>query len=245
MSRCLLTAIAMVAFCSTSALTGSRAPLPSTVLWAWDRPEDLRFLPSNTAVALLVDTVTIKDGKVSDQFRTHAVRLPAALPRIAVVRIENRSNPIAPQARSRVVESILRAASLDYVAGVQIDFDAHVSERAWYRELLEETRRRLPPGKPLSITALASWCSGDDWIAGLPIDEAVPMIFRLGPERETFRRAAAAGQRFREPLCNKSIGFSTDELIVPSGGPAAFSRVYWFSPVSWTPALYKKIGASK
>jgi hypothetical protein len=237
----LLIAVAVVVCCSAPALQGSYAVLPSSVVWAWDRPEDLRFLPSNTAVALLMDTVTIRNGAVSDRFRAHPARLSQGQPRISVVRIETKSNSITQQARSRVVESVLRAASLEYVTGVQIDFDARVSERAWYRELLEETRRRLPADKSLSITALASWCSGDDWISGLPIDEGVPMIFRLGPDRDTFRRMVASGQHFREPLCNRSIGLSTDEPIVPSG----FKRVYWFSPVPWTPELYKRIGASR
>jgi len=28
---------------------------------------------------------------------------------------------------------------------------------------------------PLSMTALASWCESDRWLAGMPVAEAVPM----------------------------------------------------------------------
>ena len=55
-------------------------------------------------------------------------------------------------------------------------------------QLLAEVRRRVPVSMPLSITALTSWCESDGWIAGLPVVEAVPMLFRMGPgERPGYR----------------------------------------------------------
>jgi len=62
----------------------------------------------------------------------------------------------------------------------------------------------------LSITALASWCSNDDWIARLPVDEAVPMLFPHGADR---RHAPPDLPQFqiREPLCMASVGLSTHE----------------------------------
>jgi hypothetical protein len=35
---------------------------------------------------------------------------------------------------------------------------------------------------PCLFTALASWCEADGWISGLPVAEAVPMLFRMGPD---------------------------------------------------------------
>ncbi len=46
------------------------------------------------------------------------------------------------------------------------------------------------------MTALASWCAGDDWLRDLPVDEAVPMLFRMGVEKNLFQRRLETGQRF-------------------------------------------------
>ena len=94
-------------------------------------------------------------------------------------------------------------------------------------------------------TILWAWDRAED-VRFLPAsagvaDEAVPMLFRLGPERETFRRLAACDHEFREHLCRSSFGFSTDEAGLSSCG----KRVYWFSPVPWTSALFSRTGESK
>ena len=227
--------------CLTAGLAAPTLPVTrsNTILWAWDRNEDLRFLPPHTEVAFLAATVTINPAGVSHRFREHPLLLSPSQPRIAVVRIEARNGPIGPHAHAPVLGTVLHAASLPGVRGIQIDFDARHSQQSWYRDLLIDTRRQLRGEESLSITALASWCEGDDWIAGLPLDEAVPMVFRLGPEREGFRRMVMEGRRFREPLCNSSVGLSTDEWIaLPDGW-----RSYWFSPSAWTPARYTAVAA--
>ena len=38
------------------------------------------------------------------------------------------------------------------------------------------------------MTALASWCLSDRWISDLPVDEAVPMLFQMGPETPDIKR---------------------------------------------------------
>lgn len=107
---------------------------------------------------------------------------------------------------------------------MQIDFDATRSQRAFYRALLFDLRRQMPANLPLSVTALASWRSYDDWLRGLPIDEAVPMFFRMEPDR---RRAPAslAGFRIHEPLCQESVGISTTDAWPPD---IAGKRIYLF-----------------
>src|SRR5207245_3835544 len=97
-----------------------------------------------------------------------------------------RGPPGLPDADAIAI-AIARTAALPRVAGVQVDFDATASQRAFYRELLERLRARLAPGTPISITALASWCVGDHWLGDLPIDEAVPLRFRMGPVNEPYR----------------------------------------------------------
>ncbi len=235
-------AIAVTAVVSIASKSDRRdSDVPSTIIWAWDRPENLRFLPAHTGVAFLVDAVTVRRGKVTDRMRVYPVQVRQDTYRIAVLRLDTDGTQIPNSATSQIVHSVLRAAALEHVDGVQIDFDTRRSEREWYRNFLRQVRNKLAPDKRLSITALASWCEGDDWLSDLPIDEAVPMIFRLGPERNTFRRMIATGEPFREALCNESLGLSTDELVSPSGA----RRVYWFSPVPWTQQEYNKTGASK
>lgn len=80
---------------------------------------------------------------------------------------------IAPGLENRVASVILTSAEPGAVA-LQVDFDARASQHTFYARLLRDLRRQMPPSLPLSITALASWCSYDDWIRGLPVDEAVP-----------------------------------------------------------------------
>ena len=117
---------------------------------------------------------------------------------------------------------------------VQIDFDATTSERNFYRLLLTQLRNELPASTALSITALASWCAGDDWLTDLLIDEAVPMLFRLGVDQRQFQRRLERGQPFESRICQNSAGVSTDE---PVNAPAV-SRLYIFSPEPWSKSSF-------
>jgi hypothetical protein len=121
---------------------------------------------------------------------------------------------------------------------IQIDFDAKTSERRFFRDLLWELHRRLPDSISLSITALASWCIYDTWISDLPIDDAVPMLFRLGPDGSEILRRLQSGEDFRIAMCQQSIGISTDEIIplIPHN-----RRVYIFNPHPWSREAFKLI----
>jgi hypothetical protein len=175
---------------------GRRRPsdgLPRLVLWAWERPEDLRQLDAGIGVAFLAQTVTISGDHFAVHPRLQPLRVRAANPLIAVTRIETGgSGPagLTGAAVDAIASTITRTVTRPRVRAAQIDFDATVSERDFYRALIDRVRRRLNPSMPLSITALASWCVGDDWLDGLPIDEAVPMLFRMGPVNAPFRRLA-------------------------------------------------------
>ena len=95
-----------------------------------------------------------------------------------------------------MVSLVVRTLELKNVGAIQIDFDAVTSERNFYRQLLEDLRQQLPDNVPLSITALASFCIGDPWIKDLPVDEAVPMMFRMGTDNESIRGMLAKGRIF-------------------------------------------------
>ena len=213
---------------------GRMARLPRVTLWAWERREDLRGIDvSRVAVAVLDRTVTI-GLTVGSEPRRNPVVLPEGVTQIGVVRIEAGRDAVLNAAnRDAAVAAILMTAREPgrnrQIAALQIDFDATRSQRAFYRSLLEELRGRMPAGLPLSVTALASWCSRDRWLGETPIDEAVPMMFRMEPDR---RRGPADAEDFRigEPLCQGAVGISTTEAWPED---VAGRRVYVFSDNGW------------
>jgi hypothetical protein len=210
--------------------TGSMASLPRYTLWAWERREDLRAIDARRfAIAYLDQTVTI-GLTVASQPRRDPLALPSAAARIPVVRVEAPPNAVLNSTnRADLVDAMLASARQPGIAALQIDFDATRSERRFYRDVLFDLRRQMPPDLPLSITALASWCSYDNWLTGLPIDEAVPMFFRMEPDR---RHAASNAGDFeiREPLCQFSAGVSTTE---PWPSHLAGKRIYVFPDHGW------------
>lgn len=248
------------------------AAVPPVVFWAWERPEDLRSVANQkVGVAFLAATIAVwpgstEPGGMQVRPRLQPLRVGSATPLIAVVRIEtpagNRavfgdaatepSPRFGDEQAARIASEIERAANWPQVVAVQIDFDASKSERGLYRALLLETRKRLPPETRLSITALASWCIGDRWLDDLPagtIDEAVPMVFRMGPGGTQVANFLREGVEFPVAACRGSIGLSTDEKLSRDilanhfGDPHLFAhkRKYIFSPRSWTADAAKEM----
>ena len=215
--------------------------IPPIVLWVWEQPENLEFLdPARFGVAYLAKTCSLDSDDVVVRPRLQPLRVADGTVVIAVVRIE--TNPSEKPAYSdvqaeKVISVITDAASGRDISAVQVDFDATSSERAFYRHLLVRLRAALPPREPLSITALASWCYWDDWITGLPVDEAIPMLFRMGVDSSNVRRSLESHTDFRAAPALQSVGISTDESLpwIPPG-----RRVYIFSPKPWTPDTVQK-----
>jgi len=213
------------------------ARLPPLMLWAWERPEDLRALGPDVGVAFLAQTVKLDGDRIHIRPRMQRLRVDDTTVLVAVTRIEG-SALVSPPAllTDALAEAITRTASAPHVAGIQIDFDATASQRALYRAVVERVRARLAPDVVLSITALASWCADDAWLAGLPIDEAVPMLFRMGPFNEPYAMIAQsqrrrAGQAPSRRECGAAIGVSLDE---PRAVEPSRRRVYVFNPRPWT-----------
>src|SRR2546423_1559873 len=197
--------------------TNSRAGIPKTILWAWERPSDLSFInPNEVGVAFLARTIRLSGDEVIVRPRLQPLNLPNGSTVIAVVRIEtDRMNkPLLSQKQlTLLTDAVAALATLPSVSAIQIDFDATQSERGLYRNVIVALRARLPETIGLSITALASWCDDDDWISGLPIDEAVPMLFRMGPDRDQVRTLVSSQQEFSAAACRGSYGISTDEPL--------------------------------
>jgi len=209
---------------------GRLGTLPRVTLWAWERREDLRALNTRRfAVAYLDQTLTI-GLTVQSQPRRDPVTFPSSAVHIPVVRIEASPKAVLnAENRGDAVQAILSSAREPDIAALQIDFDATRSQRLFYRDLLIDLRRQMPADLPLSITALASWCSWDDWLRVLPVDEAVPMFFRMEPDRH---RAPPDLDEFRilEPICKSSAGISTTETWPPD---LAGKRIYVFADNGW------------
>lgn len=221
----------------TNAETERRlATLPHIILWAWERPEKLDFIDIDKAgVAFLAKTIYLRNEKVVTRPRLQPLSVRPGTVLIAVARIESDRFELPSLSHNQietVVKEIAALAQLPNVTAVQIDFDARASERWFYTDLLTAVRQALPPKTTLSITALASWCKGDDWLDKLPVDEAIPMLFRMGVDRPQIVSDLASGESFHAPLCGQSSGVSVDESLPYS--PAS-DRIYVFNPNSWSP----------
>ena len=220
--------------------------MPRVMLWAWERPTNLRFInPKETGVAFLARTIRLHSGEVEVRPRLQPLDLPETIQVMAVVRVETdavRKPELSATQREKLAGAIADMAKLPNVSHIQIDFDAAKSERAFYRDVIFDVRARLPQTVSLSITALASWCTYDDWLSDLPIDEAVPMLFRMAGDGKQIARRLDAGDDFIAPQCRHSYGISTDE---PRSGLSATRRLYVFNPDAWTEDSVRAILESK
>lgn len=203
--------------------------VPGVVLWAWESPQDMRFIrPGSAAIAFLERTVWLEPDRAYSRPRLQPLRFNPGTDLIAVVRFESAGHGFP--APVSVIREITPAFSIEGVRGLQIDFDARQSEQAWYGDFLRQLRQAMPARMLLTITALESWCEDGRWIQTLPVADATPMLFRMGPRE----RIPVGGLPAR--ICRSSIGVSTDEL--PARVPPA-QRVYFFNPGPWTQAGYE------
>jgi hypothetical protein len=207
---------------------------PPVMLWAWERPEDLRFIdPRETGVAFLARTLSVRGDDLSVKPRLQPLASPPGAFLMAVVRIEaDRKRPLAntEELRARMVAVLRDTLRVNGIQALQVDFDARVSERRFYENLLRDLRKQLLSPAFLSVTALASWCLHESWPARLPADEVVPMLFRMGPEGGAVRLHFEKGRDFRPPF-RTAVGVSTDERLshIPQD-----RRLYLFHPKPWS-----------
>jgi hypothetical protein len=224
-------------------LAGSCRPRPAEpstlILWAWERPEDLRFAGASTEIAVQTGFVELAGDRIKARGRRFPLK-SAAPPATALVHVQiDHERPLewtAPM-RARASAAVLHYAAAIPARRVQIDFEVRASERSVLLDLLGDVRRGLPPGTLLSTTALASWCDTEGWLERAPVDEVVPMLFRMTVGGEALRKRLAAGGDFRNPRCRSALGVASDSPIVraPPG-----RRVYLFSPRSWTAADFER-----
>ena len=77
-----------------------------------------------------------------------------------------------------------------------------------------------------------------DWLTGLPVDDAIPMLFRMGVDDQRVRGYLSSGGDLRVPVCTSSLGISTDEW--PGAAPRG-RRLYVFHPRPWSPGVASDI----
>jgi hypothetical protein len=232
--RLALLAAAVILLCSI-APHAPTIPAPGLILWAWERPEDLRFIDTaTTGVGYLAATLDLQaDGSARFHVRQQPLRLPPNVALIAVVRIESPPRYVFPKP-AEIAAGLVQIAKGQDVKALQVDYDARASERGFYRALLAELRKKTD--LPIGITALASWCDGDRWVSEEPLSEAVPMFFRMGKGESKEMPINAKG-------CRSSIGLSTDEAW-PRRRPTGLSenaRIYIFNPHAWTKSDYEAV----
>jgi hypothetical protein len=210
---------------------------PDFYVWAWQRNEDLSFIdPATTKVALWLGTVDIRAARLTITPRHNPVVYPAGTDVLGVIRIDvdTTYDAVLAAQLARTIRSLV--APLD-LRELQLDFDARVSQRGLYRELIEALRAELPRMR-LSITALASWCLGDQWLASLPIDAAVPMLYRMGNDGPRIRQYLSRQRQFPATICRDDIAYSSDEPVVSARG---VKRVFWYHPRAWDAQALEKV----
>lgn len=222
------------------------AELPPKILWAWERAEDLRFLDARQfGVAFLAQTLILTGDDVVFRPRRQSLELPENIYVIAVTRIEtlketSKRPALSAEQRRKVVDLLKKTLALPNVKAIQTDFDVVVSEREFYRALVNDLRRELPEKTPLTMTSLASWCVGDHWFNDFPVDEAVPMAFEMGADSDRIRDFLAKGNDWNEPLCRGSYGLSVnDPLVNVDFKPNR--RFYYFKSSAWEKTDLEKI----
>lgn len=218
------------------ARTKQAAP-PRLILWAWERPEDLRFVQAPAEVAYQAGFVVIEGDGIEARGRHFPLQV-AAPPSTVLVHVQiSHARPLvwSPELRARVSAAVLHFARASPARRVQIDFEVRQSERQALLDVLADIRRGLPAGTTLSMTALASWCADEDWLDQAPVDEIVPMLFRMQKGGDSIRKLLAEGGDFRNPKCRTALAISTDSPIAraPPG-----RRIYLFNPRSWDASAF-------
>jgi hypothetical protein len=216
------------------------ARLPANIAWAWERPEDLTWLPSDAGVAYVAMAVVLDGERADLRPRAYPLKVRGDTVLIPVVHVDasyRRPPSLSVYQRDAIVAQLLKLAASTQAPVVQLDFEVRRSQRAFLQDVVAAARRGLPQAQALSITALASWCAGDFWLADVQADEIVPMVFRMANDEQAIRALLDAHQQFPRRRCQSAVGFSTDERM-----PAVVAkRRYYFSPAAWTRADWQAL----
>lgn len=207
------------------------------VAWVWPGSNGPRS--SYREAAVLVESLVLREQHVEHGGRAASLPVPPGVRLIPVVHVEaadDATASITPRQRSAVLDAVRRHAPLAAAgAGVlQIDFEAPARQREAYLALIAEVRAALPAPVRLSVTALAHWCTQGDWLDRLPVDEVVPMLYRLGRHADVWRQRFASADPALAGRCRgPALGFATNDPP-PLALLARTERPYWFDESAWS-----------
>jgi hypothetical protein len=216
------------------------AALPADLVWAWERPEDLRWLPPEVGVAYVASSILLEGGTARVYRRATPLLLAPGAARVPVLHVDAswRRPPLLTEAQgARVADELLRLAAQANRKVVQLDFEVRRSQRPFLARTIATIRARLDPSLALSVTALASWCLDDYWLHDIAADEVVPMAFRMGPAQHALRARLLQQGGFTRARCGAAIGFSSDEAMMA----VREGRRYYFSPQAWSAARWQAL----
>ncbi|MGZ8227951.1 MAG: hypothetical protein ACXWT3_15150 [Methylococcaceae bacterium] len=100
---------------------------PPIILWAWERPEDLRFLDNQKfGVAFLAQTLQLQGDELVFAPRRQPLKVSPATRLIAVTRIETDAKSLPPPTLSiaqsdEIVRLVLKTLTKKNVSAIQID----------------------------------------------------------------------------------------------------------------------------
>ena len=195
-------------------------------------------------VAYVASSVNLAGSRIHVIPRTNALLVRGNTLTIPVVHVDAswREPPELNAAQRKVlVDQVLmvarRAAEQNAARVVQLDFEARLSQRAFLSNVVQDIRAQLPQAMALSMTALASWCAGDYWLAAVQADEVVPMVFRMGRDSDLLRAQLVADNGFKRARCSAAVGFASDEPGLAQVAAKSVRR-YFFSPLPWTPDIW-------
>lgn len=197
-------------------------------------------------VAVLDSTVLLRDGSASVRRRQQALRLPPEwsasgrwlpkAPVVTIVHIDMASGIHKPVLNERQKQTIVRAVTAAAKRSpsqvVQLDFEVMHSQKPFLADVIQRSRAALPDNVALSITALASWCVGDAWLADLPVDEVVPMAFRMSGDVKRTQEILIHDGRFPRPECQPSLGLALNEPPWPDR--LRSQRLYLYNRAAWS-----------
>ncbi|MES2295419.1 MAG: hypothetical protein V4582_00175 [Pseudomonadota bacterium] len=218
------------------------AALPATLLWAWERPEDLRWLPPDMGVAYVASSIVLRGDETLIYPRRAPLLLSPGSARVPVLHVDaSWRNPptLSEQQRERITQELLRVAARANRHVVQLDFEVRQSQRPFLAATIASIRRQLDARVALSVTALASWCLDARGPGTTDADEVVPMAFRMGQQQGALRQRLLRQQGFDAPQCASAIGFASDEARMQVRAP----RHYYFSPQPWSAASWNRVAS--